>query len=244
MTEKNYNRQHNISAIQACYGEYVFLPISEYRRLVFDKLIMPLPGGKMADIGCGPIGWYWSLGYIHKATELDFYDINTAFLQRSLEGVYQLTPDWLHEEVSSTIDYLDNKGISARDIARSAAVLHCRGLIHNIHEKPLPKKVDSLLAIESIEIVDTEYELRTVIENCIDSLLPGGVFSFSVARFNSADETIIELQSQQLEGKLNPTLSQIEAIIENCAVSVEYVEQHTVPEKNYEEVILGVVRKK
>lgn len=229
-----------------CYFDYVFKPISIYRKLIFDEIIKYIPNGDVADIGSGSVGWYWALAYILKSKKIDFLDINNDFLQKSFTNIEKITPEWLHEKCLSTINYLKEKGYinNVGELAEQFVNLEIDFIEYNFLLDKLTKKYDTILAIESLEIVKTVNELKLAFNNLIKGLKPNGFLGFSVALYDENNSDVKEMQKIKLEGYLNPRIEIIESIINDLPVNVDFLKLIKVPENNYSNVIIGRLYKK
>lgn len=142
---------------EACY---IFDPITSNRKAVFEKVIAKIPdGSRVLDLGSGPIGHYWSLGYAHKVRSISYWDRSEKFLGELQSEINSLSPEYLQAHFADTIAFLK----SSKIIPSLSYEKICEDMISKIDSiqkfdflaDSTEEKFDAVVCIESMECVNS-----------------------------------------------------------------------------------------
>lgn len=194
-----------------CYFDYIHNPISPYRKKIFEKVIATIQGGDVLDLGCGQVGHYWAMGYALRAHSLTFSDYSPENIAAQSHHIALLTPDVLVEQFNDTLSYLTaihcipNSPTTPRDIA-TAILSNTKAITaFDFLRDSGPPQFDHILAIESLECVNSEQDLRVALRTAVHLLNPGGHLAVAVLRYDQVTETTETLVQERLGGLLNPS---------------------------------------
>ena len=226
----------------SCYFDFIYEPITSFRKLIFEKLISRVNGESILDLGCGQVGHYWALGYCDKVEIIDFLDYHESNIQILSEKVATLDPFVLEQKFADTISFLeDSKIINSQNYQEIAF-----NLVSKIQNQEVfdflkdrrNQKYDTILAIESLECVNTESDFILALNNTAKLLNPNGKLLGLVLRYQLNDEYVQGLVLDKMEGLINPTEKQLKDLFEVSDLKLDWIEAIPVPElHNYPEAI-------
>lgn len=225
-----------------CYFDFIYEPITPFRKLIFEKLISKVKGKKVLDLGCGQVGHYWSLGYQDKVEMIDFLDYHQTNIEILSEKIASINPEKLKQNFADTINFLkDSKIISLQSYQEIAfnLVSKIRQMeVFDFLKDRWTEKYDTILAIESLECVNTEEDFILALNNTAKLLKKNGKLLALVLRYNLPDNYTHKLIYEKMEGDLNPDQKQLEKMFENSNLSLDWIKNISVPElHNYPEAI-------
>lgn len=209
---------------------YIFDPITENRKSIFDLLIRKVPVcERILDLGAGPIGYYWALGYAHAVSSIDFFDSNKTFLQEGAQAVNALNPAKLQESFATTIEYLKTSKILQDSNTDPSVIVENLitkiqpPTVYNFFQPPQKKEYfDVVLTIESIECVSNINELTTVLKNIHTMLKPGGSLLQYSLQYTTKDPSVVSSIRHGTEGTLNPSHSLLTQTLSDVGYTVSY----------------------
>lgn len=209
---------------------YIFDPITPNREKIFDLLIRRIPYcDKILDLGSGPIGYYWAMAYAHKVNSIHFFDSNEEFLKASSHTINILNPAYFEKNFTTTIEYFQANKLLQYDEAKIPTLLEHiitkiqAPEVYNFLYPPKQKNYfDVVLAIESIECVDSIAQLETVIKNIHTLLKPGGsLLQYSLQYSLESIEVVSSIQ-HGTEGRLNPSYNLSMEILRQTGFTIQY----------------------
>jgi cyclopropane fatty-acyl-phospholipid synthase-like methyltransferase len=225
-----------------CYFDFIYEPITPFRKLIFNKLISKVRGQKILDLGCGQVGHYWAFGYQDKVEMIDFLDYHQTNIEILSEKITSINPEKLEQNFADTIKFLkDSKTISLQSYQEITfnLVSKVRQIeTFNFLKDKWTEKYDTILAIESLECVNTEEDFILALNNTAKLLEKNGKLLALILRYNLPDNYTKKLISEKMEGGLNPNQKQLEKMFENSDLSLDWIKNIPVPElHNYPEAI-------
>lgn len=226
-----------------CYFEYIYEPITRFRKTVFEKLISKVVTGSLLDLGCGQVGEYWALGYSHRVDSIDFFDYHTSNIHALSDKIDSLSPDLLQNKYSDTIAFLKTANIIPATINNEElatnVITKVRSLkTYNFLVDSSINKYDTVIAIESVECVDSESDFVLGLDNIASLLQPNGIFLGLILRYNFMQDYTNELISYKMEGRLNPDLPTIKRLFEQSNLQIDWIEIENLPEQHdYQQAI-------
>jgi SAM-dependent methyltransferase len=212
--------------------------------LVFEKLILHIKGGVVADVGCGSVGWYWALGYIDRIDRLTFIDVNKNFLDLLERVLQKISPEWVCNNIESTVTYIQKIGCN---LENATVAIHTKPInykVMSISSVRTHNKYDYVLAVESLKVVKTQKEFEHNLQTIFSSLKSGGTLLFSILPYDEGTvDSIMEAQNSKLEGELNPDYSMVKDALKKVKFKIQLLESIKIPEHNYSNAIFGRVIK-
>ncbi len=233
-----------------CYFEYVYEPITELSKMVFQELVKNISSGSVLDLGCGQIGHYWAMGYIDKVSQVSFLDYHSQNIDRQADIIFNSNPIDFEKGFSSTLDYLktekfvnttfDIETLFSELIQKTSQVC-----IYDFLKASKATEYDHILAIESIECVNTKREFIKVLNNIYTMLNPNGVLHASILRYDQKNQDTENLINQKMEGGFNPDIQTIINSFENTQLELISCKSHQIQGiKNYPQVTFIQAMKK
>ena len=228
--------------LDSCYFDFIYEPITPFRKLIFEKLVSKVKGQKILDLGCGQVGHYWALGYCGKIQTVDFLDYHDSNIQILSEKIATLDPLVVEENFSDTIKFLhDSKIINNQNYQEIAFNLVSKiqhQEVFNFLKDQWNQKYDTVLAIESLECVNTEEEFILALNNTAKLLKPNGKLLALVLRYKVGDDYTNKLISDKMEGSLNPDQEKLKKLFQKSNLELSWIQTIYVPElHNYPEAI-------
>jgi 2-polyprenyl-3-methyl-5-hydroxy-6-metoxy-1,4-benzoquinol methylase len=225
-----------------CYFDFIYEPITPFRKLIFENLISRVSGQKVLDLGCGQVGHYWALGYSDRVKTIDFLDYHQTNIDILSEKIASINPEKLERKFADTINFLkDSKIISLQNYQEIAFNLVSKVRqteVFDFLKDILAEKYDTILAIESLECVNSKEDFILALNNTAKLLEPKGRLLALVLRYNLPDNYTHKLISEKMEGGLNPDQKQLEKMFKNSDLSLNWIKTVAVPElHNYPEAI-------
>jgi SAM-dependent methyltransferase len=232
-----------------CGVEYIYYPITAYRKLILKEVLSRVAGGDVLDLGCGQAGVYWSLAYATQSRSIcyfDYLDENLAAINRQLS---QLSPAFIEENFDETFQFLlENNLLPANCDTKELAenILHKVDLVKEYDFRLLStsRKFDTIISIEAIECVASTDELNSTLAVCRDLLKSGGQLLGIVAKYDQFTARTQELIDTHFGGALNPDASALSAAFAHAGFEINQLKTVSTPElHNYSEAIIYDVRK-
>jgi 2-polyprenyl-3-methyl-5-hydroxy-6-metoxy-1,4-benzoquinol methylase len=225
-----------------CYFDFIYEPITAFRKLIFKEIISKVEGKTVLDLGCGQVGHYWALGYQEKVETIDFLDYHQTNIQILSEKVTSINPEKLEQNFADTIEFLKESEIAALQNYQEIAfnlVSKIRNLeVFDFLKDQWAEKYDTILAVESLECVNTDEDFILGLNNTAKLLQPNGKLLALILRYNLTSSYTQKLIFEKMEGGLNPNQNQIESYFKNSNLEISWIKTITVPElHNYPEAI-------
>lgn len=209
-----------------CYFDYIYDSITSFRKRIFLEVIASIDGGDVLDLGCGQVGHYWALGYAHKAKSLSFYDYSAVNIAEQQRVIDMVSPASLEEQFTDTLAFLKESKLLPSELTYTeiAQMLinkteECKQF--NFLEGTSNRTFDHIVAIESLECVDTEDDFIHSMGAAMKLLKPRGHLAMVALTYDTQEAYIDDLIASQLEGALNPNRTIFERIM------------HSVPHDRY-----------
>jgi hypothetical protein len=234
----------------ACYFDYVYQPITKLSQLVFQELISKINGGSVLDLGCGQVGHYWAMGYITKASQVSFLDYHCQNIDRLAEIIYNSDPSSFEQSFSTTVDYLKTEQIVDANFTVESLFLQLIQKTSHVDtfdfvEQSHPDQFDHILAVESIECVDTKLDFIQVLNNLSSMLNPLGTVHALILKYDKKTEATETSIGQKMEGGFNPNLPTVLDCFEASKLQLVYTNQVVLNDlHNYPEAIFIRAKKK
>lgn len=218
-------------------NDYIFEVPNRARKVKFQKLFSKVKGDIVLDLGCGYAGIYWVLSYFERVNHVYFYDYYQENIDKLNSIIDQLTPEYIEESFSETIEYL--KEINLIEASKSFNQI-AEELLSKIkvvkqhsffHELPI-STFDVVISSEAIECVDNETEFKGILKNIFSSLKSKGKLIGNILNYNKATYLTKELISSKMEGKLNPNENDLGVLLKKENFNNVQVEVVKFPELN------------
>lgn len=225
-----------------CYFNFIYEPVTPFRKLIFEKLVSKVKGQKILDLGCGQVGHYWALGYCDKVEIIDFLDYHESNIQILSEKIATLDPPLIQQNFADTIRFLHDSNIinnqNYEEIAFNLVSKVQHQEVFNFLKDQWNQKYDTVLAIESLECVDTEEDFILALNNTAKLLKPNGKLLALVLRYNLGDDYTNKLILEKMEGGLNPNEKKLKELFKKSNLELSWIQTILVPElHNYSEAI-------
>lgn len=225
-----------------CYFDFIYEPITAFRKLIFENLISKIKGQKVLDLGCGQVGHYWALGYQDKVEIVDFLDYHQTNIEILSEKIASINPEKLEQNFADTINFLkDSKIITLQNYQEIAFNLVSKVRqteVFDFLKDKWTEKYDTILAIESLECVNTKEDFILALNNTAKILQSDGRLLALVLRYNLTEDYTNKLISEKMEGGLNPDENQLKNLFQSSKLDLTWIKTIAVPElHNYPEAI-------
>lgn len=219
--------------------DYVKGEISERSVQIFSRLIVPIKGSSVVDLGCGANGYYWALGYVQQVEQIVFVDRSSAYLSRLQKELDQFSRQSC-EVFDSTTDYLK----SVNCISEKATARH---LFKEILEKSkfvcfdfnancFPfSNIDHILALGSLGCVNSISQLHELVGRIYGSLNSEGRLHAIWTPYKEKDDMAQSFIDQGIDGILNPNYQDFLGVFSDSQfemnqVSIEQIDYTNKPE--------------
>ncbi len=199
--------------------------ISELEQAVLGYLSTNIePGSDVLDIGCGVKAMFYSTAFIAKAKSVDWNDINSDAIDYLNNAVGAVTPEYLAAQYRSLFAYLAQIGVQISPEEFLANLHDKLGKIEckSFFEAADNARYDEIIAIESVEVLNTIDEYRTVLQNCFDLLRPGGRLHAFVLNFDVRNEGVEAQIADRIEGELNPDAALTTEILQSIGFDISH----------------------
>lgn len=232
-----------------CGIEYIYYPITAYRKLILKDVLSKVQAGDVLDLGCGQAGVYWSLAYAPKCRTIcffDYYNENLGELNRQLTS---MSPEFIQENFADTYQFLIESGLIAAEYTSeqlAADILRKVDLIQQYDYRLLStsRTFDTIISIEAIECVSSIDEFLSVLQVCYSLLKPRGQLLGVCSRYDQFNERTQELVDMRFGGALNPDEDELKESFIKSGFRLEDIRTVSTPElHNYSEAIIFDVRK-
>jgi hypothetical protein len=206
--------------------DFMYQPINLIRIATFKDLISKVKGDKVLDLGCGAVGHYWALAYIHQVQYVDMVDCNSEFVDALSEIVNCITPEYLEQNFEDTVEFLKNNQSIPVDqnyytLAENLVTKINDIKVFDFLKDSLKTKYDIVLAMQSIECVDDENQFLVAINQTANLLELNGIALIQVLRYRSVTDYTQGLIDQKMEGILNPDIIMIQELFGNSKLQID-----------------------
>lgn len=218
--------------------EYIHRPLTLARREKFLQVVSRVRGGRVLDLGCGYTGHYWAMGYLSRAESISFYDAVSENISLQSQTIEQLSPDYIEAHLSDTVDFLKAHKLLPDEWDYSAIASNLIEKIEQIlvfdFAKDTPNsKFDTVLALESLEIAESQLELERSCATAHALLKPGGQLIGLALPYTELLPQTAEAIALRREGSLNPDSQQLESALKLAGFEVSYLKQYETGTPNY-----------
>jgi SAM-dependent methyltransferase len=216
---------HHISDLEMHdrYADYVEGPIDSYRKQVFEQLIGQISGGTLCDLGSHSVAHYLALGYAHKVTSYECYDVLDRALDLQAQAIDALNIETAQDKYASTISYLCEQSINSDfDLTeRITAIIENFDGVRKFDflQNKADDQFNTVLALGSLEIVDTEDEFQTAIQTAKSLLKPDGKLLAQIVPYGEKTDLVNGFCNAGLDGGLNPDENMIRTNLEKADFS-------------------------
>lgn len=189
------------------YADYIYEPMRAYHKEIYKRVIAAVQGNDICDLGSHAVGHYWALGYIERVQSYSCYDLSGEALSIFTDTINALSPAILQDRYAETLDFLYENSIISADVTALAHQLKSK--LKRIRQfdflKDKPDQVyDTVLALESLLVVDTEEDFFAATKVAYDFLKDGGTLLMLLSQYDSETAPVQEMQNHRIEGRLNP----------------------------------------
>lgn len=252
----NLNNSIEKEKLIALAFDYVKGDISERSVQIFSRLLVPVKGSSIVDLGCGANGYYWALGYVQSVEQIIFVDRSSTYLSRLQKELEQLSRQSC-ETFDSTIDYLK----SVNCISNKATARHLfkeildksKFVCFDFNANYFPfSNIDYFLALGSLGCVNSVTQLHELVDRIYGSLNSGGKLHSIWTPYKEKDVMAQSFIDQGIDGILNPGYQDFlevfsESQFEKNRVFIEQIDYTNTPEtgsySNYSQPIFLVAQK-
>lgn len=170
--------------------------------MIFDRVLSRV-AGRVLDVGCGSISHYWALGYFSRASEIVSFDRDAASIANLQNTLLELDPVFLRENYGDTLEHLaiDDASHAAAALIEQMAQQYVGDFRDGFDAL---ESFDTVLALESIECVDTFDEFQQLLKNLHRVLAVGGALHALVTPYERRIGMVDEFIDRGVEGRLNP----------------------------------------
>lgn len=238
-----------LNSSNLCGIEYIYWPITAYRKLIAKEVLSRVIGGDVLDLGCGQAGIYWSLAYAHRAKSICYFDISEENISAINSQLAKISPEFIQENFADTCEFLVAEGILPEGQASQQLALHILNRVDLVKQFDFrilstARTFDTIVSIEAIECVSSSEELLSAIGVCHKLLNSGGQLLGVCSKYDRFTERTQELIDTGFAGSLNPDASALRDLFIQCGFHLEYLKTVSTPElHNYSEAIIFDVRK-
>ncbi len=220
----------------------VDMPLTLAGQRVLEHLSTHVPlGARVLDAGCGSVAHYWALGYAHRVRSVMGIDLDPAAVQACQATLTRLDPWWLATNYSDTLTWLQHQhgwpGELLQVANRCAEALAQVMLPVQQHDFTRPLEglgcFDAVIALESLECVDTREQLLQVCTNLTHVLAPSGVLLAIVTPYQHHTPMVQRFIDNAVEGRLNPDASVIRQVLHSLPLHHIQVQEVTTGIDNY-----------
>lgn len=230
-------------AVPPCSCRFVSLPLSDYRRKVFQECgsLFENLQGDILDFGCGIAGLYWALGYIHKVSTLSFLDRSPLALDDLRNQLSNTSPQMIEENFAPTLDELEASFSSKKSWQRDLLAEYIEQKSSLIIEEDFlraetatrhKRQFDGIISIQALQCVNSYLELVSACTNIRLMLKDSGRLIGVTLRYSEATNRIKTLIQHGHEGSLNPNPMNLAGALDEAGFEVKMLK--TVPVANLE----------
>ena len=197
-----------------CPADYIYNPITPYRQEIFRRLMSEINGGDVLDLGCDHVGHYWALGYVQRVSSYSLYDYNEDSIKKQQMAIENLSGAELEAYFSETIDFLKEENFVSKNTSNNALAesmickfSDCRNF--DYLKPKITETFDSVLAVESLEIVHKREDFLKGLETVKNLLNPGGQLLTVILPWDCEDDAVQDRVQKGREGVWNPDINEI-----------------------------------
>lgn len=217
-----------MTALPACELDYIYEPLSPYRRAILELAARYIPlNANVLDLCNGGTGFYWAMSYLDKANSLCFAERTDDLLELSSNRVSALNPYILEEYFS---DFLSN---AERWLENFHEKLDNFSLMDPWTNHGDDTKFDVILCIEPFGSAQTIEELETLVNFCAARLTSGGCLIGCALNYDEWNASLESLSQNKLIGRLNPDELMIRTALEKAGLQVTHLETLPTAIKNH-----------
>lgn len=218
---------------------YIYDPISSSRMAIFEKLVSRVPrNANIIDIGCGPIGHYWALGYADRVKKIGFVDRDSIIINELEQEISNLSPKVVEKDFESTLRFLEelddgivlNTSKLLEDLVTKCTHIQAADFLQ---DETIGSGWDCALAIESLECVESEFELRLATQNIYNSLDSSGLLLIYALRYDKQLRNVSPRNGQGTYGKLNPPHELLCSTLESVGFTIDFELEQKTKMSNY-----------
>lgn len=215
-------------SLPACELEYIYEPLSPYRRAILELANRFISmQSTVLDLCNGGTGFYWAMSYLDKATTLRFAERTDDLLELSSNRVSTLSPSALEEHFS---DLLPN---AERWLESLHEKLNDFSLMDPWINQGDNTRFDAILCIEPFGSAQTIEELGTLVRYCKKHLTFGGRLIGCSLNYDVWNDSLEALSQDKLIGRLNPDETIIRATLEQAGLEIIHLETLPTAIKNH-----------
>lgn len=236
--------------------DYVKGDLSDRSAEIFSRLITPINGSSVIDLGCGANGYYWALGYVQRVDQIIFVDRSSAYLSRLQKELRQLIggPCEIFESTIAHLRKLEciKENVTASQLFREIFE-KSKFVSFDFNSKDLPfSNVDHVLALGSLGCVNSISELRQLVDRIYVCLNAHGKLHANWTPYKEKDAMAQSFIDEGIDGILNPKYQDFlevfsESQFENNQVTIEQIDYTNEPKtgsySNYSEPIFLTAQK-
>jgi SAM-dependent methyltransferase len=244
--------QNNQEQIFSLAFDYVQGPVTSRSKSVFSRLIAPITGGNVLDLGCGANAFFWALGYAERAQSIVFADRNDLFLaslrSKLLSMSKQRSPDFVpvmnYLVETSLVGKQSNQETISDEILKKSRFEKFDFLSAEVPDS----QFDFILALGSLGCTDSQEQLVELLTRIEQMLAPGGRLHAIWTPYRQRDDLAQAFIDTGIDGTLNPGLPAFESALERTCLEILTLEQAAVAPadgfySNYLEPIFLICRK-
>ena len=222
---------------------HLFQSLSWMRGEQFRRVVSRVEGPDVLDLGCGFTGYYWAMGYAHKANSISFYDVVPENIEALTNYIEMLSPEDVEANFSETIEFLRDESIipanmSAEEIVENLISKTADIQVFDFLSDQTNQAFDTVMALQAIEINDTYEEFVQSLNNVKTMLKPGGQFIGIILPYDevlpiTADEIAI-----RKEGRLNPKYDDVVKAFKESDLELSEIDTFDTKQYNYRTAIV------
>lgn len=197
-------------------------PLTLYGQKIFREVIRRIDGDDVLDLGCGTVGHYWAMGYMQRVKSITYADYCEENIDLLSTTLARLTPDFLQFHYEDTIQFLQAEQLLSPTVTYEAIaeqlITTCAHTMVADFKQDLSflGTFDTVLALESIECVDTQEEFFHVVSTIYRLLKPNGTFVGIITPYDSKNAYTQMFIDRGVEGNLNPQRADVEATFQQA----------------------------
>lgn len=237
----------NCTIDRKSYFDYLNLPLTRFRKIVFSEIIDKIRFGDVADLGCGDAGIYWSLGYVQRARSITLFDNSEESVNNLLASLESLNPEYLNRAHKNTLEFLRNEKLltlASKDIVKEILKKTGRIEILDFLDVKETAKFDFVLTIESLEVVNSKDDFLKAVLGAKGLLRENGELLGIIIRFREINDEIKNLAEAGLHGTLSPDKDAVIDTFMKAGLDILDIKTINFPEmNNYHEGVLFHAKK-
>lgn len=202
----------------SCDLDFIYAPISMYRKQVLQFLLTHITHGSVFEIGCGAVGHYWALAYAPRVSRIIFSDRLPAMIEHEAQRIDALDPAHLDSLFPGTLEFLasiasPHEAFSTHErIAALHTAFENTALFDCVVDR-LSQQYDTILANEVFENLPSLDDLSRALSNIRDSgTYPGRLVGTSLVALPEAGSTSERFDRQRFASRAKDSGWNIEAL--------------------------------